>query len=70
MGGSDYKKRLKNLITIAERADWTVSKTGGGHWKFVPPDKHQDIVHAPATSSDRRGVANVEADLKRSGLQL
>ncbi|KXO92995.1 Uncharacterised protein (plasmid) [Tsukamurella tyrosinosolvens] len=70
MGGSDYKKRLKNLIAAAEKENWTVSKTGGGHWKFVPADKTKDIVHAPATSSDRRGVANVEADLKRSGLEL
>lgn len=70
MGGSDYKKRLKALIATAERADWTVSKTGSGHWRFVPAEKGSSIVIAPATSSDHRGVANVEAALKRSGLGI
>lgn len=70
MGGSDYKKRIKDLMDAAKSAGWSVTKTGSGHWKFVPADKSQRIVHAPATSSDHRGVANIEADLRRSGLSL
>jgi hypothetical protein len=68
MGGSDYKKRLKTLISAAEEQQWNVSKTSGGHWRFVPPDKQQNIVIAPATTRDHRAVANLEADLRRSGL--
>ncbi len=68
MSGSDYKKRLKALISAAESQQWAVSKTRGGHWRFVPPDKQRHIVIAPATTRDQRAVANLEADLRRSGL--
>lgn len=70
MGSSDYKKRLKSLISFAEDEGWTVTKTNGGHWRFAPPDKSQQLVTAAATSSDPRGMANLESQLRRSGLVL
>lgn len=70
MGTADYKRKLKDLIKRAESAGWLVTKTGGGHWRFVPSDKTKQIVHAAATSSDYRGISNIEADLRRSGLTV
>lgn len=68
MGVSDYKKRVKTLSKQLESDGWTVTATNGGHLRFVPPDKSLPIVHAAATSSDPRALANLEADLRRSGM--
>lgn len=68
MGNADYKKRLKSLISTAQSANWVVTLTNNGHWRFVPPDKDKSIVIAPGTASDHRAIANLEAELKRSGL--
>lgn len=68
--GADYKKRVKEITKQAEREGWRVATTGGGHLRFIPPDKSQPIVHAAATASDPRAVANLEADLRRSGFSV
>jgi hypothetical protein len=46
-----------------------VEPTRNGHVQLIPPDKQYEIVHAPGTSSDHRGFANVLAQLRRSGYQ-
>ncbi|BBX82194.1 type II toxin-antitoxin system HicA family toxin [Mycolicibacterium aubagnense] len=69
MSSADYKKRLKSLIAQAESSGWAVTKTNNGHWRFAPSDKNQPLVIAPGTTSDTRGVANLEAQLRRSGLE-
>lgn len=70
MSGSDYRKKLKEITHHAEEEGWSVTHTKGGHVRFLPPDKGADIVIAPATSSDHRGIANLRANLRRSGLDI
>lgn len=70
MSSADYKKQLKSLVAAAKAANWDVSKTSGGHWRFVPADKEQHIVIATATTRDPRAVANLQASLRRSGLDV
>lgn len=70
MSSADYKKQLKSLVAAAEDANWDVSKTSGGHWRFVPPDKEHQIVIATATTRDPRAVVNLQASLRRSGLDV
>ena len=67
---TDYTKQLADIIATAEAAGWTVLKTGSGHWQFRPADTEAAIVHAAATSSDHRGITNLIAQLRRSGLDL
>lgn len=67
MSAADYKKRVNEIIDEAEAQGWTVTITGGGHLRFTPPDKNKPMVHAPATSSDHRGLANTVSQLRRSG---
>lgn len=67
MSAADYKKRVNEIIDQAEAQGWTVTITGGGHLRFIPPDKNKPMVHAPATSSDHRGLANTVSQLRRSG---
>lgn len=68
--GNDYKKQLKFLIGSAEQAEWTVDRTGSGHYRFLNPDKSVAPVIAPSTASDTRSLANLKSQLKRAGLDL
>lgn len=61
--GSD----LHQLLDVVRAQGWTVTKTGSGHWRCVPPDAAAQIVIVPSTSTR---LDNVRADLRRSGLIL
>lgn len=65
------KKDLKGLIRKAEHAGWTVSLTGGGHLKFIPPKGSDSAVpvFTGSTPSDHRGFKNLCAMLRRRGLE-
>ena len=67
---SDYEKTLRLYVQIAEAADWTVTPTSNGHWRFTPADPAAAIVHAAGTGEGHRAVANLRADLRRSGLDV
>jgi hypothetical protein len=69
MSTTDYKKKMNGLIEILRGEGWRVEPTRPGHVQLIPPDKQYEIVHAPGTSSDHRGFANVLAQLRRSGYQ-
>lgn len=58
---------LKNLLDLARTQGWEVSRTGGGHWRCVPPDPAAQIVVVPSTTAR---LDNTRADLRRSGLIL
>ena len=49
------------------RAGWRVRR--GKHWIVYPPDGGTPVVF-PATPSDRRGVRNLRAALRRAGLRV
>jgi len=70
MSAADYKKRINEISDRARQQGWRVEITNGGHLRFIPPDKERPMVHAPATSSDYRGLANTAAQLRRSGLDI
>ncbi|MEX0755714.1 MAG: hypothetical protein WD556_11455 [Actinomycetota bacterium] len=63
------KKDLKEVFREAERQGWKVTQTPGGHWKLVPPDPSKDIVHTGKTPSDHKALANVIAQMRRSGFR-
>ncbi len=69
MSKSDYRKRLNELTSQAQEQDWKVLPTNNGHVKFIPPDKEQEIVIAPGTTTDHRAAANVLSQLRRSGFR-
>lgn len=69
MSTADYKKKMTGLIEVLRGEGWRVEPTRNGHVRLIPPDTGQKIVHAPGTSSDHRGFANVLAQLRRSGYQ-
>lgn len=60
----DFRKIQK----AAREQGWRVERTRSGHWRFVPQDPSKPIVHAAGTPSDVRGIRNLLADLRRSGL--
>jgi predicted RNA binding protein YcfA (HicA-like mRNA interferase family) len=60
------------LREIAERAiqlGWKVERTGGGHVRFISPDKSVPIQHvAFSPSAGKRAIQNEKARFRRVGL--
>jgi hypothetical protein len=60
---------LKDVVTRAKRAGWSVEPTRGGHLRFCPPAKlGGPCLYTASTPSDRRGLDNLRAQLRRAGL--
>jgi len=62
---------LERLLRLVRHTPgWRVEPTRGGHWRCVPPDPHAPIVIAGSSPSDRMAQRALEAELRRSGLDL
>lgn len=68
-------RRFRKLVTHVESLGWTVSFSGGGHLKWVPPEgwttgTHEDAqtLFTAATPSDRRAIKNICAMFKKQGI--
>ena len=61
-------KEVKQLLRKVEAQGWRVVPTKSGHfWAYAPNGR--DKVLIPGTPSDRRGLRNTIADLKRAGFK-
>jgi hypothetical protein len=60
------RKDWKAIVEELPRQGWTVEPTTRGHFKAVPPDPTQEIVHF-SHSDDHHALMNVIRDLKRRG---
>ncbi|MGV8399231.1 type II toxin-antitoxin system HicA family toxin [Pseudomonas aeruginosa] len=60
-------KQLLPLIEYALKEGWTVSRTPGGHLRFVKPGLPP--IYTSSTVSDHRGGRNAQAMLKRAQRQ-
>jgi hypothetical protein len=63
---TDYQKNLKQLIRVAKKQGWTVSRNG--HVKFRGPEGQ--VVFCSASPRCSRASINVTKDLQRAGLKL
>jgi hypothetical protein len=63
------RKDLKKLIRIAIQHGWLVEYTGGGHYKWTPPDKSAPVLYSASTPSDSRALDNHRCRLRRAGLK-
>ncbi|MBP0714225.1 type II toxin-antitoxin system HicA family toxin [Burkholderia sola] len=61
-------KQLLPLIEYALSEGWTVSRTHGGHLRFVKPGLPP--IYTSSTGSDHRGCRNARAMLKRAQRQV
>lgn len=61
---------LQDLIQLAVDQDWKVEWTKGGHLRLTPPDPSKPQIFSASTPSDWRGVKNMRARMKRSGLKV
>ena len=59
---------MRNLMACAESQGWTVTRTGGDHYRWQGPCGQ--LVFSASTPSDRRGLSNLRATLRREGLTL
>lgn len=57
----------KDLIDLARKQGWEVTKASNGHWRLYSPSG--EIVGHSGTPSDYRASKNFRADLKRAGLK-
>lgn len=69
----DYKP----LLEAAEAAGWTVTVTGKGHARLVPPPgavrpdgEPAYQVTMPSSPGDRRSLQNTRRDMRRQGIPL
>ncbi len=49
---------FRDIQKEAKKQGWTYEKLASGHWRFVPPDPTQDLVHASGTPSGYRSIKN------------
>jgi hypothetical protein len=60
---------MRQLIALVREAPgWTVSLTGGGHYRIKPPAGR--LLFVPSTPSDWRSIRNARADLRKLGLEI
>jgi predicted RNA binding protein YcfA (HicA-like mRNA interferase family) len=59
-------KEVAKIIRELERQGFTVKRSGGGHWLIYTADERWAATMS-ATPSDRRGLLNAIAMLRRAG---
>lgn len=59
---------IREIIAEARSQGWSVERTEGNHWRFVPPARQFPIVYTSGTPSDFRAVKNLVSQLRRCGL--
>lgn len=61
-------KNMRKLVKRALRQGWVVEETRKG-LRFCPPNPNAPVIHVHKTPSDWRAMRNVEARLRRWGLE-
>lgn len=61
---------MARVVEVARAAGWTVDVTGGGHYRFVPPDPAVAVFFASRTPGDHRWLRIVRVNLRRRGLDV
>lgn len=61
-------REFRDAAIAAEKANWEISITGGGHIKWKPPSGTP--IFTQRTPSDYRGIKNALMKLKRAGLKF
>jgi hypothetical protein len=62
---SSTRKEVLQLIKKAEEQGFIITKTGGGHWKWLSPTG--SFFYSPHTPSDSRGISNIKRDMRVHG---
>ena len=64
-----FKRDSPELVAALKRQGWTIDQSRSGHLHFLNENGVLRATHS-GTSSDWRGIKNLEAELRRAGLQL
>jgi predicted RNA binding protein YcfA (HicA-like mRNA interferase family) len=56
--------KARDLIRVAKREGWSVTRTGGDHLRLEHPQAARPVFTG-LTPSDRRTIHNVRADMRR-----
>ena len=59
------KKDLKQMKSQAIDAGWQITKTNGGHLKWLSPDG-KTMFYSAGTPSDYCAIANIRSRIKRA----
>jgi hypothetical protein len=63
--GNGTPKDLRVLMEEAQSQGWNISKTNGGHFKWVSPLGR--FFFTAQTPSDHRALKNIKRDLRMNG---
>lgn len=62
------RKEFQALIKIVVKHGWKVEPTKNGHYRWTAPSG--SFFFSSSTSSDKRALERVKADLRRLGLDV
>lgn len=63
-------QQLRGIKRQAEKQGWTVTKTNGGHLRWMPPGGGECVISEGTRIGNSRSVQNTLARLKAKGLRL
>ena len=61
-------KTIGSWIRLAKGQAWAVEYTGGGHYRWTPPDGPSVVTSS--TPGGSRAIANIRAKLRKAGLRI
>lgn len=61
------RKEARELMRAAQHQGWTVTTTGGNHWKWISPSG--SIFYSSGSPSDVHAARAVLRDLRRRGFR-
>lgn len=61
---------VQDILKTVKKAGWTVDRTNSGHFRLRAPDPKIPLIYAPYSPSDKRGLKNLKALLRKCGVDI
>ncbi len=67
---ADYRYLVLEIVRQLQYQGWTVTISGGTHWRACPVDKRYPVQFFSFTPSDHRAIKNIRSQLRKAGAML
>lgn len=61
---------VKDIIKTVKQLGWEVDRTNSGHFRLRSPNPAVPLIYAPYSPSDKRGLKNLKALLRKYGVDI
>ena len=65
-----HAKEVRKIVQDLLAQGFTVTMSGGSHYRICPKDPSKPVQFISSTPSDWHAVANMKAQLKKAGIQI